>query len=65
MGAEYFEYSVTGTFNMDSHSSYKMRIGTRNDGKEPLSNMRKLLIFKGTAIHSSSSDTIDALLQIL
>lgn len=62
VGVEYFEYSVTGTFNMDSYSSYKMRIGTRTDDKEPISNLRKLLIFKGTSIHSTSTDTIDDLL---
>ena len=63
VGAEYFEYLATGTFNFDSFTSYKMRIGTQNDDTEPVSNFRKLLIFKGTAIYSASSDTIDQLLQ--
>ena len=64
MGVEHFEYSEPGPYDMDaSAGSYRMRIGTRNDGKEPVSNLRKLLIFKGTAIHSTSIDSIDNLLQ--
>ena len=63
VGAEYFEQSASGTFNMDTFAgSYKMRMGTKNDDSLPVSNLRKMLIFKGTAIHSSSSHTIDNLL---
>ena len=64
VGAEYFEHSAAGTFDMDTYAgSYKMRMGTRNSDDEPLSNLRKMLIFKGTAIHSTSSDTVDDLLE--
>ena len=52
VGTQYYEYSIVGTFNMDAYAvSNSMRIGTKNDDKDPISNLRKLLIFKGTAIH--------------
>lgn len=56
VGSEYFEERASGSFNMDTFAgSYKMRIGSRNDNIQPVSNLRKLLIFKGTAIHASST----------
>ena len=63
-GAEYFEHSAAGTFDMDTYAgSNQMRIGTKNDNTSAASNLRKMLIFKGTAIHSTSSDTVDDLLE--
>ena len=34
-----------------------MRLGSKNYDNEFVSNLRKLLIFKGTAVHSSSTDS--------
>ncbi len=34
-----------------------MRFGTKNDDGEPSSNLRKVVIYKGTAVHSTSTDT--------
>ena len=63
VGSEYFEKSATGTFDLDTYAgSYKMRIGTRSDDSQPVSNLRKILLFKGTAIHSTSANTINDLL---
>ena len=63
VGGQYFEKSTAGTFDMDTYAgSYEMRIGTRNDDSKPLSNLRKLLLFKGTAIHSTSVSTVYNLL---
>ena len=62
-GNEYYEMSDTGSFDMDVYvGSKQMRIGTNNLGKESVSNLRKILMFKGTAIHSTSTNTIDELL---
>ena len=47
---------------MDTYAdTHEMRIGTKNNNKEPVSNLRKLIIFKGTAIHSTSIGTRDDL----
>ena len=64
VGAQYFEKSDTGTFDMEVYAGSKtIRIGTSNFGDQAVSNVRKMVVFKGTAIHSTSTDTIDDLLQ--
>ena len=44
-------------------ATYSVRVGTKNNDQEPVSLLRKMLIFKGTAIHSSSANTIASLLN--
>ena len=47
---------------MDTYAgTHVMRMGTKNNDQEPVSNLRKLIIFKGTAIHSTPTDTRDDL----
>ena len=43
---------------MTQHSDmHFMRMGSKNDDTEFGSKLRKILIFKGTAVHSTSTDT--------
>lgn len=44
-------------------SSYQMRMGTKNKDTEPVSNLRKILIYKGTAVHSTSANSVEDLLK--
>ena len=61
---QYYEKIATGTYDMAMHSgSSKMRVGTSNSGEEPLSNLRKMLIFKDTAIHATSATSLSQLLR--
>lgn len=49
---------------MDAYAgTHQIRIGTKNDDSEPLSNLRKILLYKGSAVHSNAAGSIDALLQ--
>ena len=43
--------------------SYGMRLGTRTNGAKNLHLLRKMLHFKGTAIHTASADTIEDLVN--
>lgn len=43
---------------MSVHSTDKMRIGSKYEDDEFVSNLMKILIFKSTAIHSSSTNSI-------
>ena len=65
VGAEYFEKSDTGTFDMEGYvgGSAELRIGSGTYFDKVVLNARKMVVFKGTAIHSTSNDTIDDLLQ--
>ncbi len=64
VGAEYFEDSTSGAYDMSTYEgSYKMRIGSKYNNEEPVTNLRVLQIYKGVAIHSSSADSIDDVLN--
>ena len=41
---------------MDQHSTDTMRIGSRVDDAQQLSNLRKMLIFKGAAYNQASGE---------
>ena len=48
---------------MTQHYSHFMRIGSKHDSTEPLSNLRAMRIYRTIAVHSSSTPTIDDVLN--
>ena len=59
----YSESTWSGDYDLSPYAgSYQMIIGNSIWENHKLSNLRKLLIFSGTAIHSSSLHTIVELL---
>ena len=48
---------------MSLHSSDSIRIGSKDDNSEPLSNLRKMLIFKGDAYSLASSEIPNILIS--
>ena len=59
-----FEETSSSSFDMSPYEgSYSVRVGSKNSDDEPTSLIRKMLTFKGTAIHSSSGYTLTALLN--
>ena len=51
-GEAIIESTNSGSYDMTSFESSKIiRIGSKNNNTQGLSNLRKLLIFKGTGIH--------------
>lgn len=50
---------------MDTYAatSHQMRMGTKNSDTEAVSNLRKILIFKGTAVYSTSTNTVNDLIK--
>ncbi len=48
---------------MDTYLSDFIRIGTSLLGAKPLSNLRKMMIYGGTAFHSTASESVTELLN--
>ena len=48
---------------MIQHSADFLRIGSKHDSTEPLSNLRAMRIYRTIAVHSSSTPTIDDVLN--
>lgn len=64
VGAEVWENTSSGLEDLSGQSgSFGMRIGSRTNDNEPVSLLRKMVIYTGQAFHSGSSPSVVALLQ--
>ena len=61
VGTEYFEAQAAPAYNMEQHPSGEFRIGSSPSDDQPLSNLRKMLIFKGVAYTQASNQIVDVL----
>ena len=64
VGAEKFEVSFVASLDLAPYEgTYGMRLGTRTNGAKNIHFIRKMLHFKGTAIHTTSTNTLEDLLN--
>ena len=59
VGSQKFEMTLAPAFDLTAYEgSYGMRLGTRINGAKNTHFIGKMLHFKGTAIHTSSTETL-------